>query len=433
MRGAPTILVMLAVFLPTGCSSIGKKSAVAPSSGEGKPAVASGERGGAPREVENAPLAPPPPPAASGVLAGQVLDSFNRRPANAYIQVVEAGSDTSKSAPIDVAADSLGYFTIQGLQPGKSYQLTARARDGDRLLAGSTWAKPPDPKLVIRMSEDLRSSQTPPIPPPPVWPGPNADGGRGARPLDVRPPPMPRRAAELGAPIGISEPPTPPPLAPDRIGAHPERPRDPLLRQPPPWTAPPRPMEPPRPSPPVPTPPPPNPTRPVGPAVIAPAPALGPARVPSCVLTGNTLDNLALREPSGQPWEFRHHRGKLILLDFCGSWCGHCLQAIPHLNSLHDRYGPYGLEIVGIAYEDGPLADQVRKVEAMRQKQRIRYRLLLGEDRTSCPVRTQFAVRAWPTLVLLDDAGHILWRGEGNDVQQRKELELLVKQRLGLQ
>src|SRR5262245_24804112 len=66
------------------------------------------------------------PTSASGILAGQVIDSYNRPPPQTYIELTATG-DATPAAPIEVAADSQGYFTIQGLQAGKRYQLIARA------------------------------------------------------------------------------------------------------------------------------------------------------------------------------------------------------------------------------------------------------------------------------------------------------------------
>ena len=94
-----------------------------------------------------------------GILAGQVLDSYNRRPPATFIQVVSS-QEPRGGAPIEVAADSMGYFTIQGLKPGQGYELIARAKDGDRILAGRVWVTPPDPKVLIRVSEDLATGTT---------------------------------------------------------------------------------------------------------------------------------------------------------------------------------------------------------------------------------------------------------------------------------
>src|SRR5207247_759533 len=88
-----------------------------------------------------------------------------------YIQVVPAqDSQGAKSPAVDVATDSQGYFTIQGLQAGQHYQLIARTRDEPK-LAGTTWATPPNPRLLIFVSQDFATTNTPPAPPPPAVPG----------------------------------------------------------------------------------------------------------------------------------------------------------------------------------------------------------------------------------------------------------------------
>jgi hypothetical protein len=138
-----------------GCSNFGKKS----------PTNNNPPNGGAPQYGTTAPpgRADTGPPAGwNGVLAGQVLDSFNRTPlAATYIQVSEAGESGKSAAPIEVATDSRGYFMIQRLQPGHHYQLTARMKQGDRLMAGTAFATPPNPKILIQISEDFTTKNTP--------------------------------------------------------------------------------------------------------------------------------------------------------------------------------------------------------------------------------------------------------------------------------
>ncbi|HDZ21997.1 MAG TPA: redoxin domain-containing protein, partial [Phycisphaerae bacterium] len=48
------------------------------------------------------------------------------------------------------------------------------------------------------------------------------------------------------------------------------------------------------------------------------------------------------------PTTLKELRGKVVLLDFWGYWCGPCVYSIPNLMELHDKYHDKGLEIIGI-------------------------------------------------------------------------------------
>ena len=152
-----------------------------------------------------------------------------------------------------------------------------------------------------------------------------------------------------------------------------------------------------------------------------PEPALTPigaTPVPSCDLRGKQLYNFALAGLDGQPWEYKRNRlpgTKVMLLDFWGTWCVPCRLTIKsHLNRLNDWYGRQGLEIIGIAYEQEPTyAAQVRTVEVARRELGINYRLLMGAGMPTCPVKRDFDIKGFPTLVLLNDKGQIIWSKEG--------------------
>jgi thiol-disulfide isomerase/thioredoxin len=424
-----------------GCSTMGKKSntAAGPSS---RPFT------GAPERTE-ASDSPTPPPEANGFLAGQVTDRFSHRPTDVRIQVVDLQDvNQSKAARIDFQDVKDGYFMIQGLKPGRQYQLIARAKVGDKLLAGITVAQPPNPRLSIYLSEDLVGPETPPLTPNPATPDKKPDpaavtkdgkpaGGAGA----ILDPPVKGEAGApdpvpAGPPTGGSEPGT---GAPRVIPVPPlNKVADGEAKNKPGTTV----DVPAAPSPNSTTPTPPGPTSrredvpqwtPVGGAPPMGSAGSAPATSPFCQLFGRKLENFALYGLDGQLWEYRRNRkGKVVLIDFWSTTCMPCLYAIPELKRLQDAYGPYGLEVVGIACEKGSVAEQVEKVRVARARQGgIKYTILLGGSGT-CPVQAQFQVSALPTLVLIDDKSECVWRKEGLDPEGKYELEMEIRKRLGL-
>jgi thiol-disulfide isomerase/thioredoxin len=426
VRATASVCLLAACIGLAGCKSFGFKSkdrgnapSQQPADLNGQSAAAPPARGSTDRRTTSD---------LNGVLAGRVLDSYENRPPPTFIKVVLASNNKeNRAAPIempDVKVDDQGYFTIYGLQQGQHYELIARTRDGERKLAGRGMAIPPNTRVLIHMSEDFATENVPPAP------GATIPGkkDRSENSSQETPKPTnsipPQRPVDIGRPIKVNEgggnsasTPSPEQLAP-RDGVRPEdiaRERGGLAAAPPVANIP-------------------GSRENLSSAQNGSSLAIPPitSRVPSCVLTGRQLDNFALYDLNGRPWEYRYHRGRIVLLDFWGTWCPHCLGAMRSLKILHEKYSGYGLEIVGIAYEEGPLPEQVRKVQNVRGTLGIDYRLLLGSDITTCPVKTQFSVNNFPALVLIDDNNRIIWRNEGLDTYKLQELEMLIKQQLHL-
>ena len=149
--------------------------------------------------------------------------------------------------------------------------------------------------------------------------------------------------------------------------------------------------------------------------------------MPSCQFEGDRLVDFRLPDLQLRPVSFSGLDGQFVLLDFWGTWCSPCLKSTPHLVDLQRRYGAQGLQVIGIAYEQGDVKERVLRVQQQVGQHQINYPILLGDVGGPCPVREKFQVHLYPTLVLLDKYGHVLWRSEGADPRELQRLENLLK------
>ncbi|MGV3614431.1 MAG: TIGR03435 family protein [Fimbriimonas sp.] len=91
-------------------------------------------------------------------------------------------------------------------------------------------------------------------------------------------------------------------------------------------------------------------------------------------------------------------RGKAVLLEFWGTWCGHCIQALPHLEKLHGKYAARGVEFLSVTDEREKLVLEFLKDTKMAGK------VVLDTDSSAFKA---YEANALPTSVLIDRAGNI--------------------------
>ncbi|HEV8059511.1 MAG TPA: TlpA disulfide reductase family protein [Gemmataceae bacterium] len=407
MRREGLAIIVAACLAIAGCSLFGKKKPDAeqpppqmppPTAANNTPA---GNGKGSAFSTTSNPKSPLP--GASGMLAGKVICNYDRQPPPTVIQVVATG-EKSEAKGQEIATDSQGYFTIQGLVPGQGYQLTARTRDGDVKMGGVTFAIAPNPRVLIVISEDFSG---------PAAPKKTNDKSTGAN--DTRNGDLPNRP--VGVPNSTGSTAEISPVGGESAangGGSDFAARDQSERERIPLSIGAGGRGPPQPTP----------NEYGGTTSVA-------ARVPSCVMAGRQLDNFALYDLTGLPWEYRNHRGKLVLIDFWGTWCPPCMKSLPHIKALHETYAKYGLEVVGIAYEKpAPAVEQARAVQAVRDRLQLPYRILLG-DLYTCPVKTKFKVEAFPSLFLLDENNRIIWwKDHYLSEAEKQDLDQLIRQHL---
>jgi thiol-disulfide isomerase/thioredoxin len=117
-----------------------------------------------------------------------------------------------------------------------------------------------------------------------------------------------------------------------------------------------------------------------------------------------------------------------VLVEFMTTTCIYCKNAIAGLNDLQSRYGAAGLQVIAVACDNMPQRQRAVAAAQYAKDNNVNYALYVEPGADAGGVRDRYAVEEYPTVVLLDANGKVLWKGHPN---KRLELEAAVKQALG--
>ena len=121
--------------------------------------------------------------------------------------------------------------------------------------------------------------------------------------------------------------------------------------------------------------------------------------------------DFTLRTVQGELFKLSENRGKVIMLNFWGTWCGPCRREIPDFNKLHAKYQKDGLEIVGITLTSGSSKNILQFMNAWDME----YTVLTDIDNNETQKVTSIYGRAIgkpitgiPTTLIIDQEGYIV-------------------------
>jgi peroxiredoxin len=128
-------------------------------------------------------------------------------------------------------------------------------------------------------------------------------------------------------------------------------------------------------------------------------------------------------ELSGETFSTSDLRGKVVLVNFWGSYCTPCIKEMPHLVEAHRKYEARGYETVAIAVRH----DNPQRVIRFVKEHELPFRIALDSQGE---LAKEFGnVRITPTSFLIDRNGRILKRYVAK--HDWAELDQLVEKALG--
>lgn len=146
------------------------------------------------------------------------------------------------------------------------------------------------------------------------------------------------------------------------------------------------------------------------------------------LIYGNSLNEYAYNIISkdilsGQSFNLYELRGNYILLDFWGSWCKPCIESIPGLKRYSQLYGKK-LQLVSIAEENG----DYKAVEKIIKNKKMDWTHLFEQinDTSQKSIAYKYKVESFPTQLLINPDGKIIYRSSSGDKLNEKKLISLI-------
>lgn len=142
----------------------------------------------------------------------------------------------------------------------------------------------------------------------------------------------------------------------------------------------------------------------------------GKAQEEACVAPDFTLIDI-----NGKPLSLSSLRGKCVVIDFWGSWCGWCIKGMPKMKEYYEKYkGKF--EILGVDCNDTE-----EKWKAAVAKHELPWLHVYNPRGSADDVCAKYAIQGFPTKIIVGADGKIVKTIIGEDPQFYTILDDLLK------
>lgn len=137
-------------------------------------------------------------------------------------------------------------------------------------------------------------------------------------------------------------------------------------------------------------------------------------------LMNNPAPPFTLTLLDGDTFDIEAQHGKVVVIDFWATWCGPCVQALPHMRTLAGSFEDEDVVFLGVSRDR---AGQERQVRQVLERHEITFANGIDVD----DIAPRYGVRGIPNVVLIDKDGIIRSRKVGFSERTMQQLKAEIQ------
>jgi peroxiredoxin len=143
--------------------------------------------------------------------------------------------------------------------------------------------------------------------------------------------------------------------------------------------------------------------------------------------SGATAPDFTAEKWGGGSIKLSDYRGKVVVLDFWATWCGPCIQSMPHIEAVNKAVKGQDVVVLGLC-----VFDEKQSYEAWVPKNKDKFTFQFGydpagRDNTKSIAGSKFSVSSIPTTYVIDKEGKIAAAIVGYSDNDKRVEEALKK------
>ena len=115
-----------------------------------------------------------------------------------------------------------------------------------------------------------------------------------------------------------------------------------------------------------------------------------------------------------ETFKVEDYKGKVLLLNLWATWCGPCIQEMPKLRAMEEKYKDDGFMVIGLNTDD----ESPEQIKAFAKKQKLNYKLAWSTREVTKEFFKVSKLGGIPQSILINRNGNMVgvFRGGGAGV-----------------